>query len=59
MTVIRRYDDSAMLDLIERSRYYNDRGEKDMVEIDYLINALEHYRTAYAKLYEITNGDDA
>jgi hypothetical protein len=51
-TTTRHYDKSSMDDLVDRSRYYLDRHEIDMVEIDYLIDALELYRKQYAKLYE-------
>jgi len=50
MSETRRYDKSAMDDLVERSRYYLNAGETEMVEVDYLVDALEHYR----RVYEVT-----
>lgn len=43
---VRRYDRQSMDDLIARSRAADD----EPIELDYLIDALEHYRQMYGRI---------
>jgi len=50
MSKTRSFGKAAMDDLVDRSRYYLGTGETEMIEADYLVDALEHYR----RVYEVT-----
>lgn len=51
MTVVRNYSTSAIIDLLERTDYYMLQGDRDMIEIEYLRDAVRHYHDGYSKLY--------
>jgi len=49
-----------MDDLVDRCHYYLGTGETEMIEVDYLVDALEHYRRVYeVTLRERENIEDA
>jgi hypothetical protein len=55
MRVIRRYDTEAMNVLVERIRSVVRDGHRVLLspeDRDYVLDALEHYRRAYADLLE-------
>jgi len=49
-----------MDDLVDRCHYYLGTGKTEMIEVDYLVDALEHYRRVYeVTLRERENIEDA
>ena len=49
---VRRYDTSAINDLLDRTLHYLGTGEQDMLEVAYLVDALRHYHDRQVRLYK-------